>query len=474
MIWFAAFILGEPLDPWEQWAVIHLGELLADGRPRFRQVLIIVARQNGKTHLCKVLALYWLFVERQAMVFGTSTNLEQAKEAWEFAVELAQQTPALAGRVRSVRIGNGQQVLSTTDRCRYKIGAADRKGGRGKTIRRAIGDELREQHSWEAYNAVTFATNAVPDAQIVYITNQGDARAVVLTSLRKSALEFIETGEGDPRLGLLEWSAPDGTHPNDPAGWAAANPQLGRRRAGTGELCMDPSAIAGAAARVSKPGADPEELAGFLTEVLCMRVANLNAALDMKAWADQCKPATLDAYRGRVALVLDVAPDLRHAILVAAAVQADGKVRVESVASWDDVHAAGQAVAGWVERVRPYAFGWFPGGPAAALLVELADNSKRGRRGWPPRGTRLEPIRAETPAVCMGYAELVRAGQVVHSGQELLTAHHTNAQKLATGREQWVFGGEHVNGAYAAAGAAHLARVIPAPREPTGLRVVPD
>src|ERR1700742_2146374 len=55
VIWFAAVVLGQPLDPWQQWLVIHLGELLPDGRPRFRRVLVLVARQNGKTHLCKVL-----------------------------------------------------------------------------------------------------------------------------------------------------------------------------------------------------------------------------------------------------------------------------------------------------------------------------------------------------------------------------------------------------------------------------------
>jgi phage terminase large subunit-like protein len=96
VIAFARDVLREPLDPWQQLAVIRLGELLPDGRPRFRKVLILVARQNGKTHLCKVLALYWLYVERQALVFGTSTQLEQAAEAWQAAVDTAQRVPALA------------------------------------------------------------------------------------------------------------------------------------------------------------------------------------------------------------------------------------------------------------------------------------------------------------------------------------------------------------------------------------------
>ena len=205
---------------------------------------------------------------------------------------------------------------------------------------------------------------------------------------------------------------------------------------------------------------------------------NLNSALDLTAWARAAVPATLDAYRDRLVMVLDVAPDLQHVVLVAAAVEADGRVRVEAVASWDDVHAAGKAIGPLIERARPYVLGWFPGGPAAALAVELADGAKRGRRAWPPRGTRLEPIRAEVPAVCMGYAVLVAADQIRHSGQALLDDHHGNAEKRTMPNGQWVFdrarGAGHVSGTYASAGAAHLARSVPAPRRAAGLTVVPD
>lgn len=71
VIEFADKVLGQPLDPWQQWLVIHLGELLPDGRPRFRTALALVARQQGKTHLSKVLTLYWLFVDRVPLVLST-------------------------------------------------------------------------------------------------------------------------------------------------------------------------------------------------------------------------------------------------------------------------------------------------------------------------------------------------------------------------------------------------------------------
>ncbi|MBB4682954.1 hypothetical protein [Amycolatopsis jiangsuensis] len=42
---FARDTLRRPLDPWQRWAAIHGGELLPDGRPRFR-ILLLIARQN--------------------------------------------------------------------------------------------------------------------------------------------------------------------------------------------------------------------------------------------------------------------------------------------------------------------------------------------------------------------------------------------------------------------------------------------
>ncbi|MBW0117020.1 terminase, partial [Pseudonocardia sp. KRD-169] len=213
---FARDVLNEPLDPWQEWTVIHTGELLPDGRPRFRVVLVLVSRQQGKTHLLKVLTLFWLFVEQQRLVLGTSTNRDYAKEAWLAAADLATDVEFLRDEVADVRKANGSETITTTAGCRYKIAASNRRGGRSLTINRLILDELREHASWDAWNASVNATNAVPSAQVYAISNQGDDSSVVLDALRTPALDHIERGGGDERLGLFEYSAPDGSSPDDP------------------------------------------------------------------------------------------------------------------------------------------------------------------------------------------------------------------------------------------------------------------
>lgn len=458
VIRFAREVLGTPLDPWEEWAVIHGGELLPDGRPRFRTLLIIVARQNGKTLLAKVLILYWLFVEQVPLVLGTSTDRSYAKRTWTQVCEIAQTNRWLRKKLGpgAVRLVISEEALKTLDGAEYGFAANNRRAGRSTTLWRWVCDELREHRDWEAWNAATNAMNAVASAQVVAITNMGDDTSIVLDSLRESAIEYLETGAGDPRLGIQEWSSPPGSDPTDLAALAHANPNLGRR--------VDRDALLGAAVRAKTAGGI--ELAGFRTEVMCMRVPNFDAAIDPDLWqacgVDPQHAVDLAEHRQAVALCLDVSLAGDHATLVAAAV-VDGVTHLDVVAAWEGFGCAKAVRAelpGIVARVKPRVVGWFPLGPAAVLT---ADMQERRRAGWPPRRVRLEELRAETTAVCMGFAEQVASRSVRHPRDPMLDAHSAAAAKLRRG-DAWVFtrrGAGPVDGLYAAAGATHLARTLP-------------
>ena len=454
---FASDVLALPLDPWERWVAIHGGELLPDGRPRFRKLLVIVARQNGKTHLLVVLSLFWLYVQAQPLILGTSTKLDYAMESWRKAVQLVRKTPALmelqpATRNRGMRFANGEQELATVEECRYKIAPANAEGGRSLTLHRVILDELRQHHDYSAWDAIVPATNAVRDSQTWAITNQGDDRSVVLLDLQEEATRFIETGEGDARLGLMEYSAPKGSDPTDPVALAYANPNMGRR--------IDVADLVAEGAAAKRAGGD--KLAGYLTEIMCIRVPKLDPAVDPEAWSRCLDKGTLDEVRDRVALCVDLSTDGLHATLAAAAVLPDGRARVEVVAAWDGVNAPRElaaALPALLARVRPRALGWFPGGPAASLVSDIPGL-------WIPRGVEATALRGDTAGTCMALAQLVDARQLAHSGDPLLDSHVLGAERLWT-MDVWRFtrrGAGHSDAAYAAAGAVHLARAMPKPR----------
>lgn len=443
---FARDILNRPLDPWQRYLVIHAGELLPDGRPRFRQVLVLVARQNGKTELLVILTLFWMYVDGVPLVLGTSTKLQYARESWKKAVKLARSVESLAVEIprNGVRQANGEEELELASGSRYLIAASNEEGGRSLTIHRLVMDELRQHHSWDAYNAAVPATNAVPAAQVWMISNAGDDRSVVLNDLRDQAVEGR-----DWRLGIFEWSSPHPMAATDVEALAMANPNLGRR--------IDLEAIMGDALRAEAKGG--EQLTKFLTENHCRRVSLLNPAIDLEAWAECFEEGNLDGLRDRVAFCLDVSIDELHATLYAAALDGE-RVRLDAVRAWEGQTAIREMVSelpALVERAQPRVIGWFPHGPAAAAAASLAE-----RDGWPPMGVKLEPISSAVTAVCMGFAEQVRSRMIAHSGDPLLEAHVRAAEKLAHG-DGWRFtrkGAGHVDAAYAAAGAVHLARTL--------------
>jgi len=466
---FARDVLHRPLDPWQEWLVVHAGELLPDGRPRFRVVLVLVARQNGKTELLVILSLYWQFVEGVPLILGTSTKLDYARESWTKATKLAERTPDLAGlrpRPRWKREANGEQeswALVDPDRpelgtSRYKIAASNEEGGRSLTVHRLILDELRQHHDYSAWDASEPATSAVMDAQIWALSNAGSDRSVVLNDLRESALKFIGTGDGDPRLGLFEWSAPEYADPTDLKALAQANPNLGRR--------LDPEPMVAAARRaVAKGGV---ALSGFKTEKLCIRVRMFDPAVDPTAWGN-CRDTggTLDELRDRVVCCVDVAPDSAHVTLMAAAALGDGRVRIECVTAWSSTEAARAELEDWLYRIGPRVVAWFPSGPAAVLAPLLRPAELREPDG--------EVVEVETPwefrelkgtavsEACQGFADLVLAGRVLHPDDELINDHVGGAQKYQQG-DGWRFvrrGAGHVDAAYAAAGAVREALLLP-------------
>lgn len=450
---FARDVLGTPLDPWQQWSAIHAGELLPDGRPRFRVLLILAPRQNGKTLLGKALVAYWLAVEQVELVLGTSTDRKYAKRTWSQIINEIKQNPFLSRLPRRVRLTLGEESL-TLDGAEYIFAANNGNAARSTTLHRWLCDELREHTDWACWSSASNAMNAVPDAQTVVLTNQCDDSGVVLDSLRAAALGYIETGVGDPRLGLIEYSAPDGCDPSDRNALAMANPNYATR--------IDPDALMGAALRAKAAGG--QELADFRTEVLCQRVILLDPAIDPDAW-DRCgtdAPIDLAEHRNRVALCFDASLDGSHAALVAAA-EIDERVHLEVVQAWDGfgcLKAVRAELPAIVERVRPRAFGWFPNGPAAAVAAELAD---RGHRGWPPRRVAVEAIRSEVTQVCMGFSSLVAGGEVVHPRDPLLSQHVNASTRLWRG-DSWVYarrGASPIDASYAAAGATHLARTLP-------------
>jgi hypothetical protein len=448
---FAEQIIGVPLIPWQRWAAIHAMELLPDGSFRFRKVLIIVGRQNGKSHLKRTVSLWRMYMEPKTQVYGVAQEVKLARKQWNFCQEAIHDSPQLEAEWGDVRNVNGDEYFWLSNSSLYAIGAASRKSGRGSSNDEVNIDELREQRNWQAWAALSKTINARPNPQIWCMSNAGDDESVVLNQLQDAG----HAGR-DEALGVFEWSAPDGCELDDWNAIRQANPGLGY--------------ILSEAGLRSDLASDPPEISR--TEILCQRVHNLNSAIDLERW-DSCADAmgTLDAHRGRIAACFDVAPDGQHATLAVAARLDGGRVRAEITAAWANTDQARKELPALLAKIRPAAFGWYPAGPAAGMATTLRPlalryNKRPGKRepGAPPEDGTITGARASE--VCQELADLVKALRIVHPADPLLDAHIRGASKLLTG-DGWRFtrkGEGHVDAAYAAAGAVSLALTIPEPR----------
>lgn len=472
--------IGEPFLPWQRWLAVHAMEVDASGFYRFRVIVVLVGRQNGKSSGKRTISLWRLHVDGARLVLGVAQDVSLAREQWQMCLDTIEASPDLSEELAQVRRVNGDEwfklaaslgggdpdareigyeddeldeSLTLAGGGRYKIAASNRKAGRGLSIDELNIDELREQRNWAAWSALSKTTMARPDAQIWCMSNAGDDESVVLNQLREAAL----SGR-DPSIGLFEWSGPDNCELDDWDAIRQANPGLG--------YTVSEAAIRTALAT------DPPNV--FRTEVLCQKVDQLDGAIDFEAWKACADPVgTMDAHRDGLAAVLDAAPDGKHYTLAVAARLADGRPRVELVADWTSTADVRRELGPTLEKVRPRAFGWFGGGPAgdiATILRPLAlkINKHPGERGELEVSEDGVISGGRVAEACMEFAGLVRGRGLVHAGQELLDTHVRGASKLASG-DGWRFtrrGEGHCDAAYAAAGAVKVLSGMPARKRP--------
>ncbi len=445
VIAFAEKVLLIELHPWQKWLLIHALELLPDNTLRFRTVVVLVARQNGKSLVSQVLALWMMYVYGLALVLGTAQDLDTAEEVWQGAVDLVQELddetdepvrPDLYDLLDKVVQVNGKKALVLKNRRRYKVKAANRRAGRGLSGDLILLDELREHQSWDAWGSITKTTMARAMALILCLSNAGDATSVVLRYLRKMG----HAAAGDPdglnsedrqeddlltdddldvftpeaeglvddgdTLGLFEWSAPPGCSVDDRDAWAMANPSMNH-----------PNGIAERTI-ASAAKTDPEFV--FRPEVLCQWLdVSAEGPFPLGSWeAGRWAPTNEDdapaPIVGKVKACVDISHDRTMTYVAFAGYRADGLPQVEVVAQRSGQH--------WVEdwlkdpkradRIEAVT-GQTKGAPVSALMAELK------LAGLPVEDWQGDDLGGWTGA----FYDLVRAGAVNDAGEQVGLRH---------------------------------------------------
>ena len=322
---YATTVLRKELYPWQEWSLIHaleiVGDLSTSWHFRYRTVLFLVSRQNGKTVLSEVIASFFLNVLMVESIFGTSLSLEKAEEVWAAVIKDQEEIPELAADIDRVCRTNGKKSLELTSGRRYKVGAPTRRAGRGDSNDLVMLDEIREHRDWETWSAAAASTNAKPNGLTVCFSNAGDPDSIVLRQLRSQALGQTANLGGDVdsnTLGLFEWSAPEGAATDDMEALAQANPAMGY-------------GLLTERALMANRGTFPE--AKFRAECMCQQVETiLPPPFQDGAWDAGTDVSSFIAVEAPVFYGIDLSQDRRWTSIGACGLRQDGNWHIEVVA----------------------------------------------------------------------------------------------------------------------------------------------
>ena len=229
---------GLILDPWQEWLIRHaLERYPADypdkrlaGRLRFRQIVVSVARQSGKSLLAAIFGLWGLLMQMPlggAQVLGLASSADQARIVYTRVLFVINGNPHLKKRFRKATDTRG--IMTADGSSRYDIKAASERALQGIPISLCLADELHlfKKGMW---SAAVKGTSTFKDGLVLGITTAGDETSETLIDLytqgRKAAA-------GDPtlqRFGFFLWTAPDNAPVDDPAAILAANPAVAAGR----------------------------------------------------------------------------------------------------------------------------------------------------------------------------------------------------------------------------------------------------
>ena len=337
VISFAENVLGIKLHPWQKWLFVHALEIIdkPDGSwiLRFRTVVILIGRQNGKTTMGAILSLFFLYWLRSGLVIGTAQDLEQAEDTWAMCVEMAEADEELSQEIAHIWRTNGAKRLQLTGGRDYRVRASTRKAGRGKSADLVLLDELREHQNFEAYAALSKTGIARESALLWCMSNAGDGTSVVLRHLRMQAHRLLGDPDGivnatgdaqavapemldDTALGIFEWSASPDLPITSTEAWRQANPSLG--------YTITERAIRSACAD------DPEDV--FKTECLCQWVtAAVTPPFPVGAWEQGTDAQSEIAVDSPLWFGVDISDDRNRSSIAVCGLRADRTYHVELI-----------------------------------------------------------------------------------------------------------------------------------------------
>lgn len=221
---------GIELDDWQKWLLRAVFERYPEGHEyagelRYRQVVISMGRQNGKSLLAAIIGIYGLLLHQKsgAQVLSLASSIDQARIIYNRVLFVIQNNQFLSKRFKKASESRG--IVTADGTGRYDVKPAKEGALQGIPVSLVLFDELHlaKEGMW---TAAVKGTQSYKDGIVIGITTAGDQNSKTLLDLYKSGKEAASGDKEKERIGFFLWEAPENAPITDPKAIEAANPAI--------------------------------------------------------------------------------------------------------------------------------------------------------------------------------------------------------------------------------------------------------
>jgi len=426
-----ARLAGATSMPWQRSAQLSICSTTEFGQWTHPTFCLLCTRQNGKSEILILRCLFGLYKLGETILY-TAQRWKTARDAWRRLMTLIKANGALNRRVTRATCSQGEGVIELDGgAATISFGVRSVDQGRGLTeVDLIVYDEAYNLTDGEIA-AMGFTQMAAKNPQRIYASSAVNAEqhpnGHVLAGIRRAGLSHA------PRLGFMEWWAPDGSclceacrdvapmDRLDEATHRYANPSYGVIQTADkiADLMVNMQTVAGrksfdveALGRGDWPVDQEFREAVFATEV----------------WADMAD--TSATLTGPIAVAVDRTPD-RDLWAISAAQRTDeGRVHVE----------IGYFRQAQPEAVVDYLLDLVEAWDPCAIAIDAKSTANVLKPLLIEAGIEPEMTNSvNLSAACGGFLDAALGGRLAHSGQQVLADAAVNVDKKFVGTSDTQF-----------------------------------
>jgi phage terminase large subunit-like protein len=201
-----------------------------DGTRKYQEVVLIVARKNGKSTLAAAVGLYLQIADGEpgAEVYACATKKDQAKIIWLEAKRMVRKSPVLRKRMKTLV----SEINSELNDSFFRPLGRDSDSLDGLNVHGALLDEIHAWQDQNLYDVIVDGTSSREEPLIFVTSTAGTIREKVF-DLKYDECEMVINGYGDPdgykneRLLPIIYELNNRKDWTDEECWYQANPGLG-------------------------------------------------------------------------------------------------------------------------------------------------------------------------------------------------------------------------------------------------------